>query len=49
MDVAARSRLHLLVDCTRLLSGGFENVSRLFSSAWNNQLRTGADKGNPTV
>jgi hypothetical protein len=31
------------------LSGNVRNGVILCFSAWNNQLRTGADKGNPTV
>ena len=40
-----------VVDVSSLLSRVLENSrSRLtFPLAWNNQLRTGADKGNPTV
>ena len=40
-----------LLDSTSLSSGGSENgrATGLFSSAKNNRLRTGADKGNPTV
>jgi hypothetical protein len=31
------------------LAGSLRNVLALFFTAWNNRLRTGADKGNPTV
>ena len=38
-----------VMDSAGLFPGDLGNGLRTFSSALNNRLRTGADKGNPTV